>query len=845
MRRFLLALTAALALASPAHALQHRAAVLSAQSYPGPWSDDCTLAPLNTTVNNRTVNGLTWTIQQGSVSNTTAVSCPASGGGFKGSAGTSPNLTYASVTIPQTPPCYRVTRTMMPAGATPVVSDLMADWVTNRTPGTNTWDRVQPSASGAAFNVGPSNEYAHSGVAVRYLANAAGNAALTSVGTTATNIDNGKGDSWRTDYCYNGSAWLADFYLNGLLVLSGQTTAGAGITMNPNFGFEGNIPTTAAVKQIEVVMTDRQASVGLTLPNRIASQEVASGDILVRLRGVYSLGAPKALSVTLYDASTSLPVSGFTNKPIAISAGNGTWTAPMLRVPSAPATHFWKVCRTDISDGKPACAYGPIQRPGLVILGYGQSLWQQGWISTAGVTVDVTNYQLWDVDASLCGVPSACTGGYGQGTGAASARVFSPSFGTARTASQMLLKTVLASRSILGGQGIGGGKGGTNASDRVPLINGTTPGTIYNDAVDGLRRGGGDAQAAVDMGGTYDAQNSSGSGSILDYAASMLLIYQGFAAEVGHPIPTMILPLGAVQSNATDANQQEIRRLQWKLTQDYPSYFPLSCGQTSHLAHLSGDTYHLSAIAYSAEFHIAGLCLADMLDGAGTTNKRGIYLNPANTVDDDGSATLTVQVDVPNATSVVLNNTGVATYGFDQGFRFGVSGGTALGALHATSVSVGAVSGGKATFTFGFSGTPFASGHAIVGGPYGINPFNPANGATINNSGATNVDYWMDGAPAALAAYQQANCSSCSITGTALTVTTLASGTIAIGQWVYYSGMTGGAYVVSGSGSSWTLSRASGNVSSVAITFEEDRRPLEFYFDPNDASNTAPTITAS
>jgi hypothetical protein len=382
------------------------------------------------------------------------------------------------------------------------------------------------------------------------------------------------------------------------------------------------------------------------------------------------------------------------------------------------------------------------------------------------------------------------------------------------------------------------GIGGTSAAERyLPTSE------AMKSCLIGLRMAGSNVRRGVNISGTFDAGDAP-SGSLANYVSNVNAFYTPLEAIVGHPISVTFMLLGATTTGAaTAANYDTIRRGEYNLSTTRVGGC-LGVG-TSHLAHNSGDQYHLKTWAYQEEMRMAGLAVAHCDEGAGTASKRGLYLNSVTATDDH---TLAVVVDAPNAASVLVFQSSDATFGKDLGFNFGaITGGGSithtLGSIHATSSSCGSVSSSQATCTFGFGSAYFASDKGMVTGPRGPNPFNPANDTTINDSGSANSDYWADLEGILMAVYTSGGSISGTVSSNVLTGTV--TGTLHVGDWLkdptntrsYLITSFGTGTGANGNTGTYNLLAAPNQASTTVFTAAEPMQPIQHYFNPAGATS--------
>lgn len=551
---------------------------------------------------------------------------------------------------------------------------------------------------------------------------------------------------------------------------------------------------------------------GITAGTYITSLGTALGGI-----GTYNLSASSSATGSITVTSTP------PTQPGTLYRAHGT---KILKA-NIPASFYYKVCRSDITAGQPeSCARSPVLFAGYAHMGMGQSIIQQAYSANLDYDVSFGSNKLYDVDGGWTdsGSSGAKTSAYEvRAIPLNTSHTFTTPPGSALFNYMGAWATATSNPNMVF---LKGGIGGTTAYQRAQPGSSALLG--IENAID---LAGGDVTDGLDSSGTFDAGTSC-PGCTTDYSSSLDTFYSDIDTYVGHQFPVTLLLLGTTQGVASGGRPpyDTIRRIQYNKG-TAGGFYCYGLG-LAEITHATGDAYHSTPQGWAEEWRRGGLSKLNCALG-GTTYLRGLYITSATT---PTSSTLAVVFSAPNSAGASVNNPGNTTYGPDQGLNFGtITGGgvvtNALGTLNATGTPV-CTGTTTVTCTFTFSGTPFASDKAMVTGPRGSDPFNPANDSTIDNSGATNKDYWADGMGALMATYPSTAVFTGTVSGTALTVSAVASGTIAIGQWITYPGTTRSLLITAGSGTAWTILQSLTIATPTVFTAAEPMVAVQTYFNP-------------
>ena len=531
-----------------------------------------------------------------------------------------------------------------------------------------------------------------------------------------------------------GATYPRDIYHNGRKHKVGTFDFNTILSRNGRVALGGGMTNVAGrqVSDMDIVDPALHAAIRVDRPARVA-QLNALGGLTIPLEGDYSLAAPTALTATVLKGTDESVVTGYASKAmtaLVIDAPNKRWSAT-LTIDAADVTSaamkttgfIVRVERNDITGGGMAVDHTCLQYAGETTGTLGQSLAQQLWFNAqSGLTV-----KGWIAEGSSDRAAATIDRRYRRST-------------TIRNASKILdvLSTLtgVADKSLCFMEG---GVGGRYIDERAV---GTS---FWTDFTEGVRMAGKSLGVLHLINGHFEVTDPSthygGSGATWTspQLASIIAMIQAQMDAVDalqtEPVKVVVWPLGAIQT-ANNARAEAIRRLHWQLTQDYPSRY-VRGPMTAHMQHATADVYHLSTPSY--------LVQATML-AYSTAKERG-YISEDRVGPDIYSLTrnsatqLVVRFALNGASTMALANYAYASDG-RGGLTFATDSAFASAVSPNAAPTVGTPSGGYVDVTFDFAANSFP-GTAYLRGPYGSNPFNRANDATINSAMATNASIWQ------------------------------------------------------------------------------------------------------
>lgn len=513
-----------------------------------------------------------------------------------------------------------------------------------------------------------------------------------------------------------------------------------GVTLNGVLALRGTLPANGELDAIQIGDPAMHAMLSVYVPR--VPQLNADGSVGVPVTGDYTGPSPSGLTYTLYDAATGTTISGHVDQPLASFATGAARTASSAgsysgRVNVAPGVigaggAYLRIKRSGLAGGAVTLARSCVFTPGQVVLMYGQSLtmkmWAQGW---SGLTFTPPAHA-WTVDGSL------------DNNGVSSVFPITAINRKTRPVNGDLesgLTTAYIAYSLNQAAGgdkplamIRGGMGGTYYHERLP----SDPGGlgIWSAALDGVRLAGGDVAWVFDCAGEYEAQGATGeSGYQLaafggaeqaQVVADIQAIYDALDAQTGRACKVVVRPVGAVFT-AADARCEAMRRLQWKLTQDFPSRYVLGGYGMDQQHDTATDQYHLATYQEQGRRLAWAMAKAMGLAAFDRCGPRLVSVTAWSTTsvtvrfDKNGASAL----EVVNTTGALTDYRGGLTFATDSGFT-----------AEKVPTAVGAPVNIDATFaeiTWTFAAGAFPT-KPYVRGPYGANPFNRTNNTTVNGA---------------------------------------------------------------------------------------------------------------
>lgn len=487
------------------------------------------------------------------------------------------------------------------------------------------------------------------------------------------------------------------------------------VAINRKHGIIGNVANCCDSFQIGVPAT--QEVLRLVQPNRTV-QRNADGSVTWHITAAYLRTPPSILYGTVFDHSTGSPVAivGLTdiiiaNLAAADGVATGTIDATAAQVVSGGpfSMRVWRPRLSAAVGGSSAIAEGPLQKVGDLFGQGGQSLGVA--VSTQTITTDVY------------AAPADCH--HLQGTPTNSATLGNPWIRrqlpvSANTTAAAFIGTY---KTLTGRPGsmASGGVGGTTIAQR-------TVGTASHNAL---------IEAQFRLGGRFtmvrhtDGQNDVTTATAT-YIAGLQTVYDDIAARNGGVVRVLMNPIAAAWNTAggNDDNWQDIRRAQWKLTQDYPTRYFLGAYtldvQKADNLHLTANGYGVMAVR---EAFAAAKAMGDIAQ-----DRNGPSLYSVTRVD---AQTVYCVYDLNGADSIELVNTAYASE-YHGGMVYSTAATKASGTIATKLYPTLAVvdvspSGGRQGITFTFALNTFPA-TVYAWAAYGKDPFNP------NNTGAIQTD---------------------------------------------------------------------------------------------------------
>ena len=527
-------------------------------------------------------------------------------------------------------------------------------------------------------------------------------------------------------------------YYNGQQIGATQRVDLLGVTLNDVLAIKGTVPTTGEIDAILIGDPAVHALLSVYLPR--VPQINADGSCTVNITGDFTGAAPGSLTWTLYDKATDAAVTGYVDLPVASlatgapttpsSSGSYTGKCAIAAGKVASTGAYIRVKRSGLASGGSTVARSCVFTPGQVALMYGQSLTTKMWEETNSISF-TPPANGWTVDGSLDNNGSSA---YPVTSINRKTRPVNGALESALNPAYLAYQLNVAAGADKPIAMIRGGMGGCFYHERLPA---DPLGTgIWAAAADGIRLAGGDVAYVFDCAGEYEGQGATGiagytmptftSTDQANLIADIQAIYDGLDAITGRACKVIIRPVGAIFT-ATDVRMEAMRRLQWKLTQDFPSRYILG-GYVMDQQHTSSaDQYHFAV--YSEQARRLAWALAKNL-GLTTFDRTGPKLFSVTAW---SATSVTVRFDKNGASALeAVNTTGTLT-DYRGGLTFATDSGFAS-QVAPTAVSAPTnIDATYAEITWTFAAGSFPT-KPYVRGPYGFNPFNRTNNTTVNGA---------------------------------------------------------------------------------------------------------------
>ena len=527
----------------------------------------------------------------------------------------------------------------------------------------------------------------------------------------------------------------ASYAASGTVALSyGRMPLGS-VAATGFHGWLGNAAS-ASVDSHEAGDMTKVSRITITRNGRVQALE-SDGTCILRGTFEYTGRAPTALKSEIHLASDNSIVAGTAAQPVTFTVDDttktGTFQCAAFTPASATTQYFGRIYREDAVDYTGAAAQIGGETGyftgGLVILTMGQSLMS---LSDAGTTVTT-----W---AAPSPTPWTFTpiAGHPYTWGHVSGALSTNYAGKANTPPAALLNTILAAYGSPVVSYITTAIGGTYVYDRAP------GGVQYEAAYTALKLQGLKPSFAIHQDGQQDVA------TVSNYAAKFSQIYPGLAALSGSTFPVFVIPLEAMWGYA-DAAVESVRRYQaFELPASDSRYHVAAF--TMDLQHAASDSLHLTGDNFGETQRRVGWAVKNNLNsGTYPNNRLGPSIASAARID---AQTIAVTLNLNGFTGLSAS-AGLGTNGktdqWNGGLRFGTAVGTSAGVtksdgttavstitteVYPTNCVIGSPSGGQVVVTYTFASGTFP-GTAYIGGPYGANPFNRTNDATVNASFAS------------------------------------------------------------------------------------------------------------
>lgn len=527
------------------------------------------------------------------------------------------------------------------------------------------------------------------------------------------------GDTLESDFTEVAGVKYWTCYLNGQQAGAPVDITSWGGAFTKKHGIIGNIASSTDSFQITDPAT--QVALRLFMPGRTIYRN-SDGSVTWRIKVYYTGPDPDALYATVYDLSTGseVAVSGLTDVALssfaaASGTATGTLTATSSQV-SSGGPFFVRVTRKRLSallGANTSVVDGPYQTVGEIDIANGQSLAVAAFSQTLTTATYSQPTNCWHLE----GVPTN-----GSTLGASYTRRLRPVSGNTSTAALAnVVKTVSSVNLTIASGGVSG---------TAIAVRGA--GSVCQAALkESIDRAGGRIHFVHHVDGQSDVTTAQAS-----YVAALQAIYDDLDAYNGTPVKVLLHPIASCWKNSTgnDEQWQDMRRLHWKLTQDYPSRYFLGAF-TLDCQHF--DSLHFNGDGYGVMNTRAGWARAKAR-GDVANDRNGPSLYSVTRVD---AQTVYCVYDLNGADSLELVNTAYASE-YHGGMSFSTaatkSGGTIATKLYPTSATVDASpTGTRQGITFTFAANTFP-GTVYAWAAYGKNPFNPNDNNT--NTDPINLD---------------------------------------------------------------------------------------------------------
>ncbi|ABD27423.1 hypothetical protein Saro_2988 [Novosphingobium aromaticivorans DSM 12444] len=527
------------------------------------------------------------------------------------------------------------------------------------------------------------------------------------------------GDTLESDFTEVAGVKYWTCYLNGQQAGAPVDITSWGGAFTKKHGIIGNIA--SSTDSFQIVDPATQVALRLYMPNRTIYRN-ANGSVTWFVKAYYTGPDPSGLYATVYDLSSGseVAVSGLTDVALSsFAAAGGTATGTLSGTSSQVSSggpFFVRVTRKRLSAliGNATCVVdGPYQTVGETDLANGQSLAVAAFSQTATTATYAQPSNCWHLE----GVPTN-----GTTLGDAWNRRLRPISGnTTAAALANVVKTVSSVNLTVASGGVSG---------TAIAVRGA--GSVCQQALkQSIDRAGGRVHFVHHVDGQSDVTTAQAS-----YIAAIQAIYDDLDAYNGAAIKVLMHPLASCWKNSTgnDEQWQAVRRMQWQLTQDYPSRYFLGA-YTLDCQHF--DSLHFNDAGYATMLTRAGWARAKAR-GDVANDRNGPSLYSVTRVD---AQTVYCVYDLNGADSLELANTAYASE-YHGGMSFSTaatkSGGTIATKLYPTGATVDASpAGGRQGITFTFAANTFP-GTVYAWAAYGKNPFNPNDNNT--NTDPINLD---------------------------------------------------------------------------------------------------------